>query len=265
MQRRIKELMDDNVLPPTLKELAIKIGVISVFLYSAGVVPWTRSELDKITDMWIGAYKVAWFKAAARGMDSSPFVLDKNAGGRQCPSALEVWMRDVLDTLDQCMTLPCEVAQFILFHLRQECSDHGCTSLNQMQSLLRISGSTGSESLLKLLLLRLDEQGLEVSTPWARQAGLPIAEILWPQLWCAWRAKEASSQIDDRAPLFSSGEAHATWEQAKQCLLAISKLGHAGLIMVSELRGQAGRWLSLSEARLRSSHLTASEYQTLCI
>jgi hypothetical protein len=35
--------------------------------------------------------------------------------------------------------------------------------------------------------------------------------------------------------------------------------------MVSELRGQAGRWLSLSEARLRSSHLTASEYQTLCI
>ena len=136
--------------------------------------------------MWIRAYKQAWFKAAARGMDSSPFVLDKNAGGRQCPSAIEVWMRDVLDTLDQCMTLPCEIAQFILFHLRQECCDHGCTALNQMQSLLRIAGNTGPESLLKLLLLRLDEQGLEVSTPWAQQAGLLIAEILWPQLWNAW-------------------------------------------------------------------------------
>jgi ribonuclease HI len=264
MQRRIKELMDDKVLPPSLKELAIKIGVISVFRYSAGAVPWTRTELDEITDMWIRAYKQAWFKAAARGMDSSPFVLDKNAGGRQCPSAIEVWMRDVLDTLDQCMTLPCEIAQFILFHLRQECCDHGCAALNQMQSLLRITGNNGSESLLKLLLLRLDEQGLEVSTPWAPQAGLLISGILWPQLWCAWRAKEASSLIDHRAPLFSSGEAHATWEQAKQCLLALSKLGQAGIIMVSELRGQAGHWLSLSEVRLRSSHLTTTEYQTLC-
>ena len=170
-------------------------------------------------------------------MDSSPFVLDKNAGGRQCPSAVEVWIRDVLDTLDQCMTLPCEIAQFILFHLRQECCDHGCTALNQLQSLLRIAGNTGPESLLKLLLLRLYEQGLEVSTPWAQQAGLLIAEILWPQLWNAWRAKEASSLIDHSAPLFSSGEAHATWVQAKQCLLALSKLGQAGIIMISELQG----------------------------
>ena len=265
MHRRIKDLMEDKVLPPSLKELAIKIGVISVFRYSAGVVPWTRTELDTITDMWIRAYKQAWFKAAARGMDSSPFVLNNNAGGRQCPSAIEVWMRDVLDTLDQCMTLPCEIAQFILFHLRQECCDHGCIALNQMQSLLRITGNAGSESLLKLLLLRLDEQGLEVSTPWAPQAGLLIAEILWPKLWCAWRAKEASSLIDHRAPLFSSGEAHATWEQAKQCLLALSKLGQVGIFMVSELRGQSGQWLSLSDVRLRSSHVTASEYQTLRI
>ena len=92
-----------------------------------------------------------------------------------------------------------------------------------------------------------------------------IAEILWPKLWCAWRAKEASSLIDHRAPLFSSGEAHATWEQAKQCLLALSKLGQVEIFMVSELRGQYGQWLSLSEVRLRSSHVTASEYQTLRI
>ena len=132
--------------------------------------------------MWIRAYKQAWFKAAARGMDSSPFVLDKNAGGRQCPSAIEVWMRDVLDTLDQCMTLPCEIAQFILFHLRQECYDHGCVALNQMQSLLRITGNNSSESLLTLLLLRLDEQGLEVypvgATSWFTHFGDLMASVV---------------------------------------------------------------------------------------
>ena len=111
--------------------------------------------------------------------------------------------------------------------------------MNQMQSLLRITGKNGSESLLKLLLLRLDEQGLEVSTPWVPQAGLLISEILWPQLWRAWRAKEASSLIDHRAPLFSSGEARATWEQAKHCLLA--------------------QWHSVSSVKLESSWFRNSE------
>ena len=103
-------------------------------------------------------------------------------------------MRDVLNTLDQCMTLPCEIAQFILFHLRQECCDHGCIALNQMQSLLRITGNAGSESLLKLLLLRLDEQDLAVSTPWAPQASLLIAEMLWPNIWelDTWHTRKCS-------------------------------------------------------------------------
>ena len=95
-----------------------------------------RTELDEITDMWTWAYKQTWLKAAARGIDSSPIVLDKNVGGRQCPSALKVWIQDVLDALDQCMILPCEIAQFILFYLRHECLDHRCAALNQILSLL---------------------------------------------------------------------------------------------------------------------------------
>jgi Reverse transcriptase (RNA-dependent DNA polymerase) len=59
MQRRISALREDEVLPPSLKELAIKIGITSIFRYSAGVVPWTVSELDAVTQMWTRAFKQA--------------------------------------------------------------------------------------------------------------------------------------------------------------------------------------------------------------
>jgi len=55
-----------------------------------------------------------WFKAAGRSMDSSPMVLCYNDGGRECPSAMEIYVREGLDTLDQCMTLPGEIAHFVI-------------------------------------------------------------------------------------------------------------------------------------------------------
>ena len=133
-----------------------------------------------------------------------------------------------------------------------------------MQLLLRIAGRAGNGSLLELLLLRLDEQGIEISSPWAPQPGPILSELLWPQLWQAWRAKETLSQVDFRAPVFSSGESFAQWEQAKQCIQILGKLGHAGIFQLSDLRGQAGRWLTLQDIRPHACPLTASEYQTLC-
>ena len=51
IQSRIRELTSDLVLPPSLKELAIEVGVVAVFRYSAGVVLWTKTELKEITKM----------------------------------------------------------------------------------------------------------------------------------------------------------------------------------------------------------------------
>ena len=60
MKQRLSALRLDSVLSPVLKELAIKIGVVPVFRYSAGVVPWTKTELDQISQMWLAAFKQAW-------------------------------------------------------------------------------------------------------------------------------------------------------------------------------------------------------------
>jgi hypothetical protein len=59
MRQRLSALHLDRVLSPILKELAIRIGIIPVFWYSAGVVPWTKTELEPIFKMWLAAFKPA--------------------------------------------------------------------------------------------------------------------------------------------------------------------------------------------------------------
>ena len=97
MAQRLSALRMDRVLSPTLKELAIKIGVVPVFRYSAGVVPWTKTELEQISKLWLSAFKHAWTFSAK--LDDSPMSLDRNDGGRECPSATDEWTRAWLSSI----------------------------------------------------------------------------------------------------------------------------------------------------------------------
>ena len=111
MLQRLSALRLDRVLSPTLKELAIKIGVIPVFRYSAGVVPWTKTELEQISRLWLTAFKQAW--TFSPKLDASPISLDREDGGRECPSATEEWIRAVLDLWEQCISFPSEISRVI--------------------------------------------------------------------------------------------------------------------------------------------------------
>ncbi len=119
MQQQLVALKSDKVLSPLLKELALKLGVVSVFRYSAGVVPWSKPEFENISKLWIAACMQAWTLTAK--MDGSPMNFGQTEEGRGCPSA---WLRDVLDLLDQCINLPGEVSQNVMHHLEQTCADH---------------------------------------------------------------------------------------------------------------------------------------------
>ena len=92
---------------------------------------------------------------------------------------------------NQCLFLPEEVARVMKHHLYQTCLDHSCTALPQLQQVMRVSDQTNHDSVMALLLRRLDEQGLEISSPRAPFPGRFVSERLWPQLCEAWRVKEA--------------------------------------------------------------------------
>ncbi len=61
MKKQCKALAEDKTIPRGgIKELAVNSCIVSIFLASAGVVPWTGAELDDITTLWIQAFKQAW-------------------------------------------------------------------------------------------------------------------------------------------------------------------------------------------------------------
>ncbi len=162
MKQRLAALRECDVLPPSFKEFTMKIGVVSKFRYSAGLVPWSKTELNNITKLWIRAYKQAWTLPSAS--DGSPMILSKQHGGRNCPHATKVWIRAAIDVLDQCISLPGEISMITMSSLQRLCTERGCHTLNQLQHLFRVGEI--AESTTELLLQQLDEHGMELSSPW---------------------------------------------------------------------------------------------------
>ena len=72
----------------------------------------------------------------------------------------------MLDLYDQCTSLPVEISQLSLYSgfLLQTFLNHGCWTLNQFQRLMRIGGRPDPTSVIELLMLQIDEQGLEDAT-----------------------------------------------------------------------------------------------------
>ena len=56
---------------------------------------------------------------------------------------------------------------------------------------MRIGGRPDATSVIELLMLRLDEQGSEVSSPWEMIPDLLLADAVWPHLQDLWNRKEA--------------------------------------------------------------------------
>ncbi len=97
---------------------------------------------------------------------------------------------------------------------------HACYALNQLQLHLRVR--CNAETVLQLFLLRLDEQGLEISSPWEERADKSLLEALSPLLHKAWLKTErwagCTGVVD---------EVQSEWDQAQLCLKACEKLGNA--------------------------------------
>ena len=57
MTKKLEALREDRLLTRTEREQVNVTAVCSIFNYSAGIVDWTKSELDNISKMWTHAYK----------------------------------------------------------------------------------------------------------------------------------------------------------------------------------------------------------------
>ena len=244
----------DSIPRGELRELAVTCGIVSIFRATAGVVPWTGAELDRVSQLWIRAFKQAW--ECPTSMDSSVIILEKADSGRACPSARAVWTEDTLTVLDQCIQLPGTISALVLNHWRAACSSRGCVALNQLQKVIRIDGA--AESIVELLALRLDEQGTEFSTPWPPEPGSLVLEALWPQVQEAWRAKQGWKGCTEL-----SRAVQEQWEQAKFSLKMCRMLGKVGILYLTQLTTTTGRGVRWEELRAKQCEITKAEYLRL--
>ena len=127
-------------------------------------------------------------------------------------------------------------------HLYQTCLDHGFTALSQLQQVMRVSDQADHDSVIALLLWRLDEQSLEISCRWARASvpGRLVSEILEPRLCAAWRLKEAWTGCKEL-----DSDVQRKWVEAKQCLSVLRQLGRTGILTLhalQELDGSGAQW-----------------------
>ncbi len=253
MEQRLNALAEDRALIQKEKERVLITAVCLVFSYSAGFVDWTKAELDRISKMWTRAYKQEW--TISSSTDSSPLIPGQPDGGRGCPLASIMLTREALEVIEQCVSLPGETSQIVRHYLRQQCISRGCKTLNQLQ---QISGR--AKSVLELLLLRLDEQGLDIYSPWRISGGDLIGSVLWPKLYAAWLSKEqwaGCREVDE--------DLRKAWEQAQLCLAACASLGSAepAILLISQIRGIQTQWLRLDELANRHCHLSPVEHTAL--
>jgi hypothetical protein len=68
---------------------------------------------------------------------------------------------------------------------------------------------------MERFLLRLDEQGLEISSPWEAGANKSLLEALWPRLHRAWLEKERWAGCTEVTDVVQN-----KWNQAQLCLKA---------------------------------------------
>jgi hypothetical protein len=114
MRQRMTALKEDQVLSRRGKEQIIVIAVCSICDSSLLCIP--KTELDSISLMWARAYTHPW--GFSKGMDGSPIILGQSEGGRGCPSATKMWIKEALDTLDQCISLPGEISRIVGHYLK---------------------------------------------------------------------------------------------------------------------------------------------------
>ena len=101
-----------NFLSPSQRKAVVQLAIVSVFRYTAGLVPWRVSELEELTAISVRGYRGAW--GLPRSTDDCFFRVSPGQGGRGCPSALSVWIPETVGLISQCVRVPGVVAQLTI-------------------------------------------------------------------------------------------------------------------------------------------------------
>ena len=251
---RVAALAKAKFLTPSQREATVTLAITSVFRYSAGLVPWTTSELETLTSLWVEGYRGAWNLPKS---DASLFRLSRRYGGRGCPIAHDVWITESMSLISQCLQKPGVVSRLMIEDLQRACLFRGCLSLYQLQRMTRLVPPKSLNSWVELLLSRLDGLGLDVANPlWdtPMESFVLLSEVVGSHWWDAYKnSAEGDPRCVKSAPEWLPPSGNA-------CITAVSKLAAHGILYAAQLSLGEGLWcqrLTLPKS------LSSDEYHAL--
>ena len=230
---RVEKVIRAKFLSPTQRELVVQYAIVPKFQYSAGLVPWTLTELEDLTKVWVRAYRGLW--SLPPSADSSLFRLSPKHGGRGCPSALGVWCIEAASLVTQCLRVPGTISQLMLANLQRACISRGCTTLYQLQRMLRLVRKP--TEWVDLLVSRLDGLGFDITTilwPAPKLEATLISQVIWTQEW----KRRAAIERQQSQP-------HLPTEHVK----SLGALARSGIWFAAQLYLGAGCWKDYRDVR----------------
>ena len=252
---RVAALAQAKFLTPSQREVAVTLAITSVFRYSAGLIPWTTTELETLTNVWVEGYRGAWSLPKS---DSALFRLSRRYGGRGCPIAHDVWVSESMSLISQCLKKPGTVSRLMIENLQRACLVRGCFTLYQLQRFTRLVPPQGLNSWVELLVSRLDGLGLDVTNPlWdaPTHSLLLTSEVVGSHFWDAYKTRPGR----DERGLVSAYE----WlpqPGGSACLAAVSKLAAHGIFFAAQLSMGQGLWC---QRLVLPGNLPEGEYRAL--
>eukprot|EP00961_Rhodomonas_salina_P164963 2222792-Rhodomonas_salina.2 len=142
--------------------LAVRLGIVSVFRYSAVVVPWTPTELQQITRFCVAAAKVAWRFPAACPTSVPP--LSSDMGGLQTPLASEVYLQLMITAWTANLRHEDDLRCLTEFIDARVLQSFCCRTVAELQARLRLHPFSHPSSLIARIAVASDDIWLDVQS-----------------------------------------------------------------------------------------------------
>eukprot|EP00961_Rhodomonas_salina_P274835 3712870-Rhodomonas_salina.1 len=142
--------------------MAVLLGIVSVFRYSAAqaVVPWTPSELDCITQLWVAGMKTAWKLPSSCA--TGAVLLSRQNGGQQTLVAHDVYLQAMISVWTANQLHPDDLCILTEQDHCRTLQTYNCTSTSELQYQLQLHPFSHPSSMLARIVAASDDIWLDV-------------------------------------------------------------------------------------------------------
>ena len=167
------------------------------FRYSAALVPWTGTQLNKLDQLWIRLHKLAFRLQSA--FPQAPFKLPPAAGGCPLIHPRVLQLQALTQHVQQLALWEDDILAQAQLQYKTLCTLFGCHSQEELQQALSEAKSAPNCPIVRLFKLS-SEFGLKVSLPTAMTStSEPDPTLSWFALKV--RVRNGAKELGDRGEL----------------------------------------------------------------